>query len=249
MLGVSLTCRVWFLLISEPWVGAVAPVSINHTKKDLRSQPLNLPKYSTGLPPKLWCLTHPNIFWQNLCQSYLFKRQLSNDVSTEPPDLVEGQLLSWCYRFIFASHISILLFISSIADTKGPRSHTLLTEPERKKLKAVTLWGSDFVGGKWLVCGRKFPWIEWHVPTMAQKQTSVVLFRFSSVSLVNAYAKPIGKYFGALAWSTAWSFPKGTLMCLSKEISTGTLHAVAQRMLIIDDSMLEWPQQIHQFSK
>lgn len=28
-------------------------------------------------------------------------------------------------------------------------------------------------------------------------------------------------------------------MCLSKEISTGTLHAVAQRMLVIDDSMLE----------
>lgn len=48
MSGVSLTCCVWFLLISEPWVGAVAPVSINHTKKDLRSQPLNLPKYSTG---------------------------------------------------------------------------------------------------------------------------------------------------------------------------------------------------------
>lgn len=48
MSGVSLTCRVWFLLISEPWVGAVAPVSINHTKKDLRSQPLNLPKSVRG---------------------------------------------------------------------------------------------------------------------------------------------------------------------------------------------------------
>lgn len=153
---------------------------------------------------------------------------------------MEGQLLSWCYRFIFASHISILVFISSIADTKGPRSHTLLTEPERKKTQSSDTVRIGFCWRKMAqMCRRKFPWIECHVPTMAQKKTSVVLFRFSSISLVNAYAKPIGKYFGALAWSTAWSFPKGTLMCLSKEISTGTLHAVAQRMLVIDDSMLE----------